>query len=127
MTNTQKIESNKESVNEFIQKLEESIKNSTNPESKPKEVLAELLELEYDTFYNEDSLNKITEELKFKKILQEGGGEGGSENVYIVFSALDKFFSTHCSYYSNCGFETAYLLEDIREVHPEERTVTVYV
>lgn len=112
---------------EFINELNKVIKNSSDPDTDAANLLCELLDINYDNVYSSEELNEITEALDFSQVLREGGGEGGAEHVYIVFKALGKYFSTSCSYYSNYGYSTDYILEYISEVHPEERTITVYV
>lgn len=64
--------------------------------------------------------------LKYEHIQQEGGGEGGSEYCYGVFKLNDKYFKAEYSYYSYNGFDYDYIADTLHEVHPIEKTITVY-
>ena len=55
---------------------------------------------------------------------QDGGGEGGSEDCYTVFSIGDITYKVTYNYYSHLGFETGYAQAYI--VTPVQRTITAY-
>lgn len=55
---------------------------------------------------------------------QDGGGEGGSEYCYTVFSIGDKYYKIAYSYYSHEGYETDYATA--YEVTPVQRMTTYY-
>jgi len=55
---------------------------------------------------------------------QDGGGEGGSEYCYTVFSIGDVYYKIAYSYYSHHGYETDYATA--YEVTPVQRMTTYY-
>lgn len=59
-------------------------------------------------------------------VRQDGGGEGGSEYCTSVFSYKDRYFKIAYSYYSFSGFEVFSDFDGLCEVHPVEKTITVY-
>lgn len=59
-----------------------------------------------------------------RHIEQDGGGEGGSEDCYTVFSIGDITYKVTYNYYSHHGFETDYAQAYI--VTPVQRTITAY-
>ncbi|QDP59484.1 MAG: hypothetical protein GOVbin4162_58 [Prokaryotic dsDNA virus sp.] len=62
----------------------------------------------------------------YEHLEQEGGGEGGSEYCYGVFRLGDKIYRAEYSYYSYHGHEYDYILDTLREVIPQQKTITVY-
>lgn len=63
---------------------------------------------------------------KYKHIYSEGGGEGGAEYCESVFKYGDKFYKVDYSYSSYWGYYTDTIWENIREVNPKQKVVTVY-
>ena len=63
---------------------------------------------------------------KIEMIEQDGGGEGGAEDCYSVFSVNDgeMYLKATYSYYSYEGFNTEY--GEVRQVTPRQKTITVY-
>ena len=61
----------------------------------------------------------------FELIEQEGGGEGGAEECHSVFKWKDKYYRTEYSYYSYHGYENV-SMDNIWEVTPKQKTITVY-
>jgi len=57
---------------------------------------------------------------------QEGGGEGGAEYCYGVFSLGGKTYKAEYSYYSYHGHDYDYILSTLREVKPVQKVITVY-
>ena len=62
----------------------------------------------------------------YEHLMQEGGGEGGSEYCEGVFRLNDKYYHVDWSYYSHHGYETDGALDTLKEVQPKEKTVTVW-
>lgn len=63
----------------------------------------------------------------YEHLDQDGGGEGGSEYCYGVFRLGDKTYRAEYSYYSYHGYEYEGILGTLKEVQPQQKTVTVYV
>lgn len=72
----------------------------------------------------EDLTNEYKENYEF--IDQQGGGEGGAEYCFSVFKWKDKFYKMQYNYYSYVGFEYDEVFENIHEVFPTQKTITVY-
>ena len=68
----------------------------------------------------------ILEGLVYTHLDQDGGGEGGSEDCYGVFSLNGVIYKAEYSYASHCGHDTDYLLDSLRVVEAREETITVY-
>ena len=89
----------------------------------------EIIEPDY---HSEWRLESYPEEAKWAKennlqcFDQEGGGEGGSEYCYMIFSWKDKVYKIEYSYYSHYGHNFEDVESTIREVKPVEKVVTVY-
>lgn len=90
---------------------------------------------EYDTkvaLRNEEreAYYKFIEETKakygYEHLVQEGGGEGGSEYCYGVFKLNGKIYKAEYSYYSYNGCEYDDIVDTLREVVPSQKTITVY-
>lgn len=64
------------------------------------------------------------EEMGYKLISQDGGGEGGGEYCESVFQIGGIFYKTQYSYYSYNGFEYDYI--SLKKVQPKRVEVTVY-
>ena len=64
--------------------------------------------------------------IEYKHLDQEGGGEGGSEYCYGVFSLQGKTYRAEYSYYSYNGHEYDYIVDTLREVKAVEKTITVW-
>lgn len=58
-------------------------------------------------------------------VQQEGGGEGGAEDCFAVFSWKDKYYRVNYNYYSYHGYDNLDM-ESIYEVFPKEKVVTVF-
>ena len=63
----------------------------------------------------------------FKHLEQEGGGEGGAEYCYTVWSWKDKIYKMEYSYMSHCVHDFDEAMNTIREVKEVEKLVKVYV
>ena len=57
---------------------------------------------------------------------QEGGGEGGAEDCFVVFSFKDKIYKMEYEYSSYGGYDVYGSVEGITEVKPVQVTVTHY-
>ena len=55
---------------------------------------------------------------RFKILLEEGGGEGGSEDVEFVFQLDDYYFLCHFNYYSYHGYDFDNLTVQLCEPKP---------
>ena len=64
------------------------------------------------------------EEMGYKFISQDGGGEGGGEYCESVFQIGGIFYKTQYSYYSYNGFEYDYI--SLKKVQPKRVEITVY-
>lgn len=62
----------------------------------------------------------------YEHVMQEGGGEGGSEYCEGVFRLNDKYYHVSWSYYSHHGYDTDEALSTLKVVTPKEKTVVVY-
>jgi len=76
-------------------------------------------------FFNEWVLEGDSGIPNYALIEHEGGGEGGSENVECVWSYKDKFYKVEYSYFSYHGYDYPQY-DEIREVFPSKKTITVY-
>ena len=72
------------------------------------------------------SIDDIPEFDSYKHILQEGGGEGGTEYCFGIFKWKDHYFKVEWSYYSYEGYMTDGAFNTLREVFPKQVQVTVY-
>lgn len=85
--------------------------------------------------WEEDILDKYG----YEHIMEEGGGEGGSEYCEGVFKlgggpSGDTYFKASWSYYSHHGYETSGCADTLtevtsemtRQVTPVQETITVY-
>ena len=100
------------------------------------QIVDEILEIiqleELGDYYDENFVlsEVLTENYQevpgFKHITQDGGGEGGTEYCYSIFSWKDVTYKMEYSYYSyhGCDFDGA--IDTIREVRPAEETITVW-
>ena len=63
---------------------------------------------------------------KIEMIEQDGGGEGGGEDCYSVFSVNngEMYLKAIYNYYSYDGFNTEY--GTVSQVTPRQKTITVY-
>lgn len=68
----------------------------------------------------------LRETHNLKVLEQEGGGEGGAEYCYMVFSWKDKIYKIEYSYQSYDGYDFDNVASTIREVKPVQKMVTVY-
>lgn len=66
------------------------------------------------------------EDYQYEHLEQEGGGEGGGEYCYGVFSLKGKIYKGTYSYYSYNGHEYDGIERTLKEVKPVEKVVTVY-
>lgn len=64
------------------------------------------------------------DKLGFEVLQQEGGGEGGAENCTTVFTFKGTTYRVNYKYYSYDGFN--FYNDDLREVKPVTKTITVY-
>ena len=76
--------------------------------------------------YRRDYLSAKTKELGYEHVVQEGGGEGGTEYCYGVFKLKDKLYKVEWSYYSHQGYYRDGALETLKEVKPKEKTIILY-
>lgn len=75
---------------------------------------------------HKEVVKKIKEELGYKLIEQDGGGESGAEDCSSVFTLGGHIFKSFYSYRSYDGFEFYKILDTIKLVKPVEKLVTVY-
>lgn len=85
----------------------------------------ELYRKELNTLY-QDYVDNIQEQLGYKPLDQEGGGEGGAEYCYGVFELKGKVYRAEYSYYSHHGHDFDDILETLKEVKPVQKTITVW-
>lgn len=71
-------------------------------------------------------ISNILEEFQYEHLDTEGGGEGGAEYCHGVFKLNDKIFMAEYGYYSHYGHKYDGIKDTLREVHPVEKTITVY-
>lgn len=64
--------------------------------------------------------------INYEHIMQEGGGEGGSEYCEGVFKLDGVYYHVSWSYYSHEGYETGGAFNTMNVVTPKEKTITVY-
>lgn len=87
----------------------------------------DLIEALTDDLTWADSANKKWLEAHgYEHLNQEGGGEGGAESCSLVFKLDGKFYKTSYSYYSYDGYSYDYFWDNMKEVHPKQKTVTIY-
>jgi len=67
----------------------------------------------------------LENEMGFVHLQQDGGGEGGSEYCYVIFTLKGKNYRASYSYYSYDGHDYDNFW-DWKEVKPVTKTVTVY-
>jgi hypothetical protein len=63
------------------------------------------------------------EDVQVKFVAGETGGEGSAEDIWLVIKVGDQYFRKEGWYYSH---DASHWDGDLREVHPEEKTITVY-
>lgn len=73
-----------------------------------------------------DLIDAAIERYDYKHLQQEGGGEGGSEYCYGIFSLKGKVYKAEYQYYSHNGHKTDEIIDSLQEVKAVEKTVTVY-
>ena len=94
-------------------------------------------EIDYHSSDDNDLLGNIAEDdvcmdavtiakYDFEHLMQEGGGEGGSEYCEAVFRFDGKLYHVEYSYASHCGHDYDYISETLTEVTARKKTVTVY-
>lgn len=66
------------------------------------------------------------DEYEYIHITSEGGGEGGTEDCFGVFSWKGVLYKTNWSYYSHQGYEYEYCDENLSIVRAKEKRVMVY-
>ncbi|MNK14407.1 hypothetical protein D3C87_325300 [compost metagenome] len=79
---------------------------------------------EFTDFLLGDFNQELGDKADLKWLEQDGGGEGGAESCYTVFSIGDITYKITYTYYSHHGFETSYAAA--YTVTPTEKTVIVY-
>lgn len=98
-----------------------SLKES-DPESYAEQYEAYKTIREYNGILEQEYLDSIG----FEHLEQSGGGEGGGEYCYGVFSLKGKYYRCNYSYYSYDGHDYDYIADTVEEVIPVEKTVIVY-
>ncbi len=85
------------------------------------------LDIDYKDYdkYRAD-LEKVEKEWGYKHIMQEGGGEGGSEHCEGIFEFMGKAYRASYSYYSHQGHDFDDIVDTLKEVKPVEKMVVVY-
>ncbi len=76
----------------------------------------------HDDFYG-DKENKWTVDHGYELLERVGGGEGGAEECHSAFKLDGKIYRMDYSYMSYNGYNFDGVF---KEVHPVEKTVTVY-
>lgn len=71
-------------------------------------------------------VDQILAEHGYEHVMQEGGGEGGSEYCEGVFKLGGDYFKASWSYYSHQGYEECGCADTLKKVTPRQETVTVY-
>lgn len=79
---------------------------------------------DWDTY--KKSQQEFLEKFDYEHLDQDGGGEGGSEDCYGVFRFMGKIYKAYYNYYSYHGYEYDGITENLKEVKPVQKTVTVY-
>ena len=70
--------------------------------------------------------NILKEKYDYEHLHQDGGGEGGAESCEGVFRFMGKIYKGYYSYASYQGYDYDYILDDLHEVQPKQKTITVY-
>jgi hypothetical protein len=84
------------------------------------------------SYHSEQRINTITkaknvfDRCNIQEVEQEGGGEGGGEYCYSVWSIFDQFVRFEYSYYSYNGYDMDGAEDTLRIVTPKEKTIIVY-
>lgn len=102
--------------------------NSLHSDSEKTDLVIERSVLDdlYDSLdHYDDTILLIVKEINLKEIESDGGGEGGSEYCYTIFSLGDKFFKYEYSYYSYAGYSVDPATH-LTEVLPKIVQVTKY-
>ena len=76
---------------------------------------------------SEALFKEISKQFNYEVVDGEGGTEGGGEYCYGVICVGEEYYKAEWSYYSYSGCDTDYMEDTIKEVVPEEKTITVYV
>lgn len=110
--------------------LEEGeVYDEDNVESSYSFIVFEIIESSYDSKWYRESYPEQcawAKDNNLAVIEQDGGGEGGGEYCYMIFSWKDKTYKIEYSYYSYNGHDFDGVEDTIREVVPVEKLVTVY-
>lgn len=115
----------------------EELRDKLQCEDSMKSLIKELCEGDLEIYEDEDifkgdyseyaeHMDKVLEEFGYEHLDQEGGGEGGAENCYGVFKLKGKIYKSEYGYRSYVGYYYDDILEDLREVQPVQKTITVY-
>lgn len=72
------------------------------------------------------SVKEVLEKYDYEHLEQDGGGEGGSEYCYGIFKLDGRVYKAEYSYYSYHGHEFSGITNNLSEVKPVTKTVTVY-
>jgi hypothetical protein len=70
--------------------------------------------------------SKILKDVEYTHLQQEGGGEGGSEDCFGVFSLNGIIYKAEYSYFSYNGHDYEDILSTLKVVEAKEKTITVY-
>jgi hypothetical protein len=70
--------------------------------------------------------SKILKDVEYTHLQQEGGGEGGSEDCFGVFSLNGIIYKAEYSYFSYDGHNYDDILSTLKVVEAKEKTITVY-
>lgn len=89
--------------------------------------LEEIKQLRNEWWEKKDEIKKeFFNSIGYEHVMQEGGGEGGSEYCEGVFKLGEKYYKTDWSYYSHHGYEEYGAFDRLVEVKPETKTITVW-
>lgn len=126
-TNLMKLEGVDMSENEALNLLNEKIKKMgidciLVDDYKSQRIVLRLATNNCDCDISESIINHRSYEF----IEMEGGGEGDGEHVYGVFKIDGTYFRTDWSYYSYDGYDTCFIIENLKIVKPVQKTITVY-
>lgn len=76
--------------------------------------------------YGGVSSEMLAEKFGYEHFEQDGGGEGGAEDCHAVFKLGDKTYRTYYWYRSHYGYGTDGIVDNLEEVKPVQKMVTVF-
>jgi hypothetical protein len=104
-------------------KVFEELKKAVGNEETMDDFVCALAE---DCLYGASAFDKIKTEFGYELLQEEGGGEGGAEYCYGVFSLKGKTYKAEFSYFSYDGNSTNGCANSLKEVTPVIQKVTVW-